>query len=472
MEDEDGIPGQSYHYAVSAMDAEGEESARSAPAGPVRSAWTRSPHGGSVAGSPLCGTCHASHAAGSERSVLRRTGAGAETEVTLCLSCHDGQGGASADVRSGPGGFATAAGSGHRMGVSGLAGALTRTCSSCHSPHKDASEHPKLPASVVNGKSAGRAGNEWCLACHDADASWFGEGYPATSAPLRAGNGYPVAGTFPGPATYADPSRNAHARIPSGEGTADEAGGCLACHEPHRSSAPYDGLRGALRPSTAATAAEDGRTGAFAEACFRCHGDGAPEAVTGAAADVRAAYAGGGGHRIRTAGGTLPAGAPMPCYDCHNPHGSSRGNAGLLSDELGGGLDPSTPEGYRAVCLSCHTSTDGEVWDSDDGRYVAVGAQTVEGLRRDGTGGGALRLSDIPGHGSADTGACSACHGGPHDPASRVSEGAQEVGANAGPAETSADTTYGHEPVAPADETDAPVTCSSSCHSSSGATQP
>ena len=388
-------------------------------AGPVRSAWTRAPHRAISSGSEICLTCHSLHEAASSRRILRRTGAGVQTETTLCYSCHDGQG-ASSNVKSAAGGFAIVGGSGHTIGDGGL----TDTCSSCHTSHGDAATRPGLPARRVNGVAVAVSGSEWCLACHDAGTSWYGEGYPSTSAPRRAEDGYPVAGTFPGAATYADPELSAHARIPAGPSTGETAGSCTACHATHRSASSFDGLKGEYRPSTAATLAGDKATGEYAEACFRCHGPDAPAEVAGKAADVFATYVGGNGHRISTPGGTLPVGAALPCYDCHNPHGSSRGNTTLLTDELGANLDPSTGEGQRAMCMSCHSTADGKVWDSASAEYVSVSTTaTVEGLRRDGAGGSALRVPDRAGHRSSDTHSCDTCHGDSHNPTPGVSDG-------------------------------------------------
>jgi hypothetical protein len=109
-------------------------------------------------------------------------------------------------------------------------------------------------------------------------------------------------------------------------------------------------------------------------------------------------------------------GAPLPCFECHNPHGSTRGNASLITDERGASLDTTTSAGsVRAFCFTCHTTSDTtEGWDSVAGTYTAdASAGEVVGLARD---GGVLHLPEGPGHARADTESCYQCHGDSYSP--------------------------------------------------------
>lgn len=426
-----GVPGQAYYYSVSAFDAARNTSARSSIAGPVVAGWpSTSPHLSSGAsGGESCALCHVPHVAASTTGLMRPTGE-APGELAVCYACHDGQGGPNVKTAM-DNSFALP--SGHSLEDSGTAGDLTDRCSGCHTAHKAPTFRPSLPAESVNAVPITKADNTWCLACHNDAADWYAGTYPAVSSPSRDASGYPVAGMFPGAAVYADPARNAHASIPA-SGTVRQSGDCLYCHASHRAANKYDGLLKRFAPTTTDTLAEDQSTGAYAESCFDCHGGALRSEFTTLPVDIRQFVTAGkprSGHRIKTAGGTLPAGSPLPCYDCHNPHGSSRNNASLISDALGQDLDTASAVSVRAFCLSCHSSSNGFVWNSPTSTYLAVGSQTVEGLRRDGSDGSLLHLPVVTGHSSGDTHSCYQCHGSSyavggsnvHNPTGGISDG-------------------------------------------------
>ncbi len=392
------------------------------------SAFAASPHEGGVE-RETCSTCHVPHKAATARGILKSAD-GERGQAALCLLCHDGSG-ASTNMHSGPDSFGLS--SGHRLedepGVTDEVD-LTNACSGCHWPHGDPAVRPALLAPTVNSVPVPAGGNDLCLACHNDEQDWYAATgtYPGLDDPSRDASGYPVAGTFPGATTYRDPVANAHVGIPASNEPTRSAGDCLLCHNAHGSASRYDSLVATLAPSTAASLAHDRATGEYAALCLGCHDGGSWEAsgavdikryVTAGASDdsTRAAF----GHRIKTAGGTLPVGAAIPCYDCHNPHGSSRGNASLISDERGAGLDTrSGAADVRRFCLGCHATSDLKGWDSVAEAYTAVTAlDTFEGLRRDGGPAGSgpeggynwLRLAPSNGHQSADTESCYVCHG-------------------------------------------------------------
>lgn len=412
------------------------------------------PHGGYDADSAICGSCHVPHEAVSERYLFSaEASAGAAGEIAVCYSCHDGSG-ASTNVKTGAANsFALT--SGHTLENSALSRGdhdLTDRCSSCHSPHLDPAAQPRLPRpSIVTSTgtyAVTGANNTWCFACHNDTQDWHASTteaaypYPAsplpsTTKPTRDTAGYPVLGTYPGRTVYEDSSRNGHASIPAGyitdpmvpsQTATRVAGDCLWCHASHRGVSAYDSLLAEFRPSTPATVVDDQTNGTYAAACLTCHGGGSWE-VTGAANIKQFVTAGGerSGHRIKTSGGTLPVGAPLPCYECHNPHGSKNDNTMLITDALGGSLEPTTAAGasadaeVRRFCFTCHTTDDtAKGWDSDlnddgahtDGGYVSVTGQTVVGLARDAAvGANVLRLPAANGHSELDSQSCYQCHG-------------------------------------------------------------
>lgn len=384
-----------------------------------------SPHGGYNSSSTNCASCHRSHQASSSRSLFA---APDETGVCYAASCHAA--GSAADVQA-----TFSGGSGHRVEQLTAGGDLTNGCSSCHKAHLAAATNPGLPRPEINGATVNRAAepNSWCGACHNDTHDWQGASkgsYPALlTAPSRDATGYPVLGTFPGKTTY---GASLHATIPPGTaaGTDRGEGDCLWCHASHRGPNGYDGLLATFRPTTAATLAADQSTGQYAASCLGCH-DGST-----AAFDIKqqvTSGTSGAGHRVRTSGGTLPKGAPLPCYECHNPHGSALGNTAMISDALGGNLDPRGDAAHvRQFCFTCHTTGDlpHYGWDSDlnddgshdDGGYV-VATGTVAGLRRDSW---MLALSANRAHMLNGDQSCFACHGDVHAPGMGVSKGGTE----------------------------------------------
>jgi hypothetical protein len=402
--DASGVPGRTYFYQVTALLPSGDESGPSTATPGVTADWNESPHANNGKGN-LCLTCHSLHRGDGQDDV-------AAGEVAICESCHDGAG-ARANVKDGPtDSFALA--SGHRVEEATRGADLTNECSSCHSPHADPRKRTGLYRKKVAGHTIG-GGNAWCDACHDDKDSWR-PGYPATGNVSRDASGYPVLGTYPGPTVYDATAKDGHAGIDAGAGR--PKGDCLLCHAAHRGQNRYDGLLLTFVPPSASTVASDQAEGTYAALCLGCHGGQKAWAGRGAVDIARYVTRrdadGYAGHSIVTSGGTLPVGAPVPCYDCHNAHGSARRNGSLISDELGAGLSTTSAEGVRAFCLSCHSSSDDKVWDSGRGEYVLAGDEKFEGLRRDGGGGNLLRLPDAAkaAHASTSLASCYDCHGG------------------------------------------------------------
>ncbi len=424
FDDVRGVPGQPYFYMVSAFDGGGLESTRSAPVGPVRSTWVPLPHVAYTTAGNLCVACHAPHEAATARGLLRPT-TGTMPESSVCFACHDGSG-ASTNIRTGPtNSFALA--SGHSVEERDTGADLADRCSSCHTAHGNPAGNRMLPRASINNTAVAR-NNSWCFACHNNTNAWFGTGYPSPATPSRDASGYPVSGRFFGPSIYNSAGANPHSLIPASTivSPTRQAGDCLYCHESHRSANRYDALRHTYRPPSASTLASD-QLGGFAESCFACHGGVTqtslfttrPVNIRQFVATSAVALGVNMGHRIETAGGRYPVGSPLPCFECHNPHGSTRGNRSLISDERGRLLETSTSAGVRAFCFTCHSSSDPtpQVWNSVTQTYTAVSTtETVVGLRRDGTGGNRLRIPAAAGHLRTDTQSCYGCHGQSYAP--------------------------------------------------------
>jgi predicted CXXCH cytochrome family protein len=378
---------------------------------PATAAWAASPHIRSTIDTDRCAACHSVHQSTAPLG-------GANVNAQICLGCHDGADSGASNVATGSANSFGLA-SGHSLSATAQGGTGIAGCSTCHDSHGASADARMIPSKTVNGVAAPPAGTQQCVACHDAANSWFGPGYPSTSAPVRDADGYPVAGTWPGPAAYSS-AGNAHRLIQEASRTVAQSepvrrqqGDCLYCHAAHRGPNRYDGLLTTFTVPSAATLAADRSQGSYAALCFDCHGGSTPSGFATAPADIKrfaTAPGGSGGHSVVTSGGTLPVGSPLPCFECHNPHGSARGNASMLSDERGGSLETSTPAGVRRFCFTCHTASDtGNGWSSDVSGYAPVSsAAKVVGISRD---GGVLRLPDGSAHIQGDARSCYDCHG-------------------------------------------------------------
>ncbi len=455
-----GVAGQEYYYRVSAYDAAANESTPSAVVGPITATWVDPPHTTYTSSSRACAMCHASHRASTASKLMADTG-GPAGELSVCYVCHDGTG-ASGNIKTGPdNSFALS--SGHAL--EGLVDTatpsdLSNACSSCHAPHRDYLLRARLWRTRINTTTVDNVtgdNNTWCFACHNDGQDWYrskyATNYPSLASPTRDASGFPIAGTYPGRSTYTSSAANAHVLIDAANdarGIARGQGDCRFCHMSHRGKNKYDSLVETFTLPTTATVSADRTTGSYAAMCFLCHGGGAWEAR--GARDIRRHVTHDGandaalsGHRIKSITPSLPVNAPLPCYECHNPHGSTRGNKALLSDVLGGSLTTTGgAESVRRYCLTCHSTWDGFVWESTSATYTAVTTtMTVVGLRRDGgtlgsgpggSGYNWLKLKDTSGHYKGDTAKnCYTCHGNSyaaassnnvHNPSPGVSGGA------------------------------------------------
>jgi len=428
----DGIGGIGYYFQVTAVTVDGlgvTEESTPVQAGPVSAAWLASPHVVFDRSTTACSKCHGVHQGMTALLLHDGMETLAPDPAGTCYTCHGGQSATASNIEGGTeDSFALS--SGHTM--EGAAdGGLTENCSSCHQMHEATDTSPGLPRRVINGANVGTNGSTWCYSCHDESNSWYEGTYPDLESPQRNATGYPVSGTWPGEEAYGS-TWNAHRLIPESTQTVEAGGGgthrargdCLYCHSAHRGPSKYDGLRATFGPATASTLASDQADGTYAALCFTCHGTVTPSGFATATVDIKnikqfaTAAGSNAGHRIKSPDGLLPVGAPLPCYECHGPHGSTRGNESLISDVLGKNLNTASASNVRKFCFTCHTTADtGKGWDGEGG-YSQPGSDPddlVVGLRRDDTAT-VLRLPLTLGHDQADETSCYACHGDDYGP--------------------------------------------------------
>lgn len=282
-------------------------------------------------------------------------------------------------------------GTGHGSLDKGVGKDRSRSTGSCIQCHND----PSYPLSLFTDND-----NSLCYTCH-AKASL---NYPVKEKG-RDKQGFFNSGRWPGKDAY-----EASAHWTSEElvypGTTYEAGDCKNCHNPHGTEnkamlkAPYEPGDYSL--------------------CLNCHGTGGRALVMRESSKfIESYYAPSNvddsapGHMITRSSkqrndftnARLESGAMLPCYDCHNPHGSTgaRGNPnGFMISAQRPEWDGLTntlgdPAQARRFCFGCHVPSDGVPFSKE-----------VEGIlmntipRIEGTSAGE--------HGSNGSASCYQCH--------------------------------------------------------------
>jgi predicted CXXCH cytochrome family protein len=297
-----------------------------------------------------------------------------------------------------------------------ISAAERQSCAACHDNH--GSEYQKLigvrnvftGTNRINSTAITGNDNSVCYACHTTAST----GYPLFT---RLANGYPNTGTWPGSATYTNATYGIHNKpgvVWPGSGYT--GGDCKNCHDVHGTANTYDVLRGTHTQASFGT-------------CFTCHNGAVagaanvyqwyPQSTGGQRADGTNRY----GHK-GTDGGT-PSDRPQPCYNCHNPHGSTNtyglqvvtqtGPATTISvTSFGAGAYVRTNAGQvRRFCFTCHIPRDtNNGWNGSAYAAVAAGAN-VDGFDR------LTQLKITQGnqaHSEASTATCYQCHDDAHYP--------------------------------------------------------
>lgn len=211
---------------------------------------------------------------------------------------------------------------------------------------------------------------------------------------------------WPGKAIWENTQYSAHYASPSMprlDGTG--RGSCLNCHDPHNGATPYDQLRRQYGPISGS-----GTNAAPMEyqLCLHCHGPNGPSGLSPESRRIADFYSrsssgsSSSGHAIASTRGAVKHGDKLPCYDCHNPHGSAgsngqQPNAHLISDQRPGwyGLTDIKNDSVqvRRFCAECHGYPD-----------QPGSGGLVEGVT-------AVRLPDEYPHRSYETKHCYDCHG-------------------------------------------------------------
>lgn len=268
------------------------------------------------------------------------------------------------------------------------------SCAQCHQAHDDGAQNPYGLFEMNSNRlclSASQGG------CHADRPSGATSGYPAQESDrMPSGSNDPgyfeynsggnrIPGVqnlvrWPGQIIWEDPIASPHFASPAmpmqdryGNGSCDN------CHAVHGGSNAHDLLD---TTSHGVVGSETGfKTQNFA-LCLNCHSQFGPPGMDDTSRMIAYYYDRGinagqnAGHGF-SGSGYVPSGARMPCYDCHNVHGSAgNGNAGsngyLISDQRSGwyGLTDikNNNEQVRRFCFGCHRSSDG------------LGGESVEGI--------------------------------------------------------------------------------------------
>ncbi len=315
--------------------------------------------------------------------------------------------------------YRTTAHSSPASGVLRLSDYPRGSCAQCHSAHDGGTS---LPFGLFDDNA-----NRLCFSaslggCHADRPTGGSSGYPAQEfdrLPIGSSDpgyfeynagGQRIAGVqnlvrWPGQFIWEDAQYSPHYASPSMPiKDAQGNGACDNCHSIHGGGGSHDMTD---TTSLGIVGSQNGVLPANYEQCLGCHSQFGPAGMDDTSKTIANFYdesvsgEGKPGHG-GISGGYVPSGARLPCYDCHNPHGSTGNSNGganryLISDQRQGwyGLTDIKNDNaqVRRFCFGCHQSSDGQ------------GGGTVEGTTPD-------RLpSEIAEHQFGGTVHCYDCHG-------------------------------------------------------------
>lgn len=265
-------------------------------------------------------------------------------------------------------------------------------CGHCHLGHKEITPEKLLLFTQNN--------NNLCYTCHSSKPV----GYPAQEEDrMPIGSSYPgyfeynsngvkIPGVenrkrWPGQLAYENSGYSSSGKFFSPHRSDldmprkdnNNSGMCVNCHNPHGTKNPFDMLDTTYLNIEGAFVG--GRPENY-ELCFKCHSTLGPTGMNPEGKRIGDFYDklinndAESGHQFKTTFGYVKKGDKLPCYDCHNPHGSQGNdgvhpNAYLLSDQRLGwsGLDSLKTSNFhiRKFCFGCHKSSDGQGGGSVEG---------------------------------------------------------------------------------------------------------
>ena len=174
-------------------------------------------------------------------------------------------------------------------------------------------------------------------------------------------------------------------------------GACDNCHNIHGGASLHDMLDTTY---SGITGSQSGFSPQNYTLCLSCHNINGPSGMNETSKMIAYSYdrsvnpGARSGHGISTGGGYVPSGARLPCYDCHNPHGSvGNGELGandfLLSDQRPGWDNLTDIKNdnlqVRRFCFGCHVSSDGMGGGPVEGITLSPLPNTVSAHQRNGT---------------------------------------------------------------------------------------
>lgn len=325
--DSTGIPGETYYYAVSAVNgAQLEGSVSNSPSQTV--AVTEDPHRSYSDATNLCRDCHRTHGAPSGAKIILRK----VEEIDICYVCHDGTG-SIYNIQTTYQNL-----SAHDTQVSAPTISDIK-CMNCHYPHGTGSSF------MVRLPEESQCFND---GCHDNVAH-------TRTTTILSWNIY---------SQFQLASRHAITGT-TGDGLTGAKVECSSCHGPHTVKYSATSLEKVSDPDNTYKLANASGTGIsiMSNFCLKCHDGTAPAQTWGSAVTFVpytiafpsvASYpffTGWSKATFTTAGHYTTTGTKAYCETCHHPHGSS--NARLTAYNY----NNTSTYVEENLCYACHGTT-------------------------------------------------------------------------------------------------------------------
>ena len=322
--------GPNDYYNVSPMSAMARATSTSFTAGTSKHPLTPNAAGSVVA----CVNCHNPHVASNTATSQDpdNTYNNLANGTTFCLRCHDGGApnarsvsgslvstrvviGASAATSMNVSAYAAR---GHWSAFGSIGAGEVKGCEKCHEQH--GSSLRKLIATSVNGTRVVDNDNSVCYACHEAKSTSF----PASTS---AGGSldasfYPQNGSWPNRSTFTASQHGTSVPNVVWPGTTYKSGDCKNCHDVHGTANTYDELVATFTSGRLHACASPATTERLRPTTSRASTRSPPAARARTLVAVTA--------RSPRPARCCDGNAAIPCYACHNPHGSAETTFGLM----------------------------------------------------------------------------------------------------------------------------------------------